>query len=160
MSHAPNSPEQTVRVMQMIAGALAFGVVVFAAISVLAFGALSEDPDGQLVSLLAAVMTVVAFVGHMVVPNLTVQQALAEADPDDAASLYGVYQTQMIIRLSMLEGMAFFNIVACIMEHNWWSLALAGCLVVWMLMAFPSRGRVEQWIEAQRMNLGADDLNR
>ena len=82
-----------------------------------------------------------------------------EIDVNDDMALYGVYRTKLILGLAMLEGMAFFNIVACIMEHNWWSLALAGCLIVWMLMAFPSQGRVERWIETQRMNLGFDDFN-
>jgi hypothetical protein len=66
----------------------------------------------------------------------------------------------MIVGLALLEGMAFFNIIACIIEHNWWSLAIAGCLALWMLMVFPSRNRVEQWIETQRMNSDTDNSSR
>jgi hypothetical protein len=37
-------------------------------------------------------------------------------------------------------------------EHNWWSLAIAGGVVAIMAVQFPTRTRVEQWIETQRMN--------
>lgn len=155
MSQTPNSPEQSVRVMQIITVALVSGVVIFSLIAVFVVGALKERPNGQLISLLAVGMSVFAFVGHLVVPRILVRQAVQNVNPDDAGALCGIYQTQMIVGLALLEGMAFFNIIACIIEHNWWSLAVAGCLVLWMLMAFPSRDRVEQWIETQRMNADA-----
>jgi hypothetical protein len=55
----------------------------------------------------------------------------------------------MIIKLALLESAAFFNVIATVVEHNWWSLGLAGLLVGWMLTNFPTRSRVERWIAEQ-----------
>jgi hypothetical protein len=56
----------------------------------------------------------------------------------------------MIVRIAVLEGAAFFNVICSIIEHNWWSLGIAGLLVGWMLTNFPTRNRVERWIAEQR----------
>lgn len=160
MSQPPNTPEQQILGMRIITGALVAGVVIFSLIVVFALGALDQPPTGQIISLVAAGMAIVMFVTHLVVPNIVASQALQQVDMNNDMELYGVYRTKMIIGEAMLEGMAFFNLIACTIEHNWWSLAIAGCLVLWMLMALPSRGRVEQWIETQRSNLGASDPNQ
>jgi hypothetical protein len=71
--------------------------------------------------------------------------------PEQERDCY-IYQMQLIIALAMLEGAAFLNLIACMIEHNWWSLAIAGGVVAIMAVQFPTRTRVEQWIETQRMN--------
>jgi len=152
MSDSTDIPEQTIRTMQIIAGALVSGVVFLGLVAVFAVGALNEPPSGQLISVMAAAMALFAFGTHLVVPRIVARQAVANVDPNDVTALCGVYQTQLIIGLAILEGMAFFNVITCIIEHNWWSLAVAGALVLWMLLAFPTRTRVAQWIETQRMN--------
>lgn len=147
MSQGPNTPEQAVRVAQIITGALVMGVVLFAGIAVLVVGALDDPADGVIVSGMGAAFAVVAFAMHLVVPSMIARQARTY----DTMRLYGVYQQKTIIGLALLEGAAFFNIIALIIEHNWWSLAIAGGLVFWMLAMFPTRTRVDQWVETQQM---------
>ncbi|MGD9857932.1 MAG: hypothetical protein AB7U20_23555 [Planctomycetaceae bacterium] len=148
MSQPASSPEQVVRVLQIITGALVMGVVMFAAIAGLAAGALSGPPSGVIVSGVAVVLAAASFVMHLIVPPVIAKQA---GHATDTQGLYGVYQTKTIVGLAILEGAAFFNIVAAMIENNWWSLAIAGGLVFWMLALFPTQTRVAHWVEAQTM---------
>jgi hypothetical protein len=45
------------------------------------------------------------------------------------------YQVRMIVGLAMLEGAALFNTVAFLLEGHWWSLAVVGVLLAFMLAA-------------------------
>ena len=124
------------------------GVLMFAGIAVVGVGALQEPPKSPLISLIGGGFAVVAFVLHLVVPALVAKQQIRTSGED---GLHGVFQSKTIVGLALLEGAAFLNIVALIVEHNWWSLAIAGGLVFWMLAMFPTRTRVTQWIETQQM---------
>lgn len=137
--------------MQIVTGALVMGVLMFAAIAVIAVGAMDEGPAGRIVSMIAAGMAGIAFVAHLIVPGIVARQAVRHVNVDDTEDLYVVYRTKLIIGLALLEGAAFFCIVTYIIEQQWWTLGIAGGLALWMLIAFPSRHRVEQWIETQRM---------
>ena len=145
--------EQRIVATQIITIALVMGVVVFGLVSVLAVGALSEPPDGQFLSVFALVFTGINFVLHLILPNRIADWGSnQEANPNaDANDLLGIFQTKTIIGLALLEGAAFFNLIACIVEHNWWSLAIVGALVFWMLAMFPTKTRVLQWIETKQM---------
>ncbi|REJ93810.1 MAG: hypothetical protein DWQ34_09900 [Planctomycetota bacterium] len=152
MSQQSASLDEVVRTSQIIAGALIAGVVMFAVIGVVAFGALSDDPSGMIVSLVGAVFAVMSIVMHRVVPSAIVRPVRSRGrSATSADELPGMYRTKLIIGLAILEGAAFFNIVAAIVEHNWWSLGIAGVLVFWMLTAFPTRTRIEHWIETQQL---------
>lgn len=148
MSHTPNTPEQVVRVTQIITGALVMGVVLMAGIVLVGLGALRGAPDGVLISGLGAAFALVSFVVHLFLPSMVARQQAATAD---GSQLYAVYQQKTILGLAILEGAAFFNLVALMIEHNWWSLAIAGGLVFWMLAMWPTRTRVDQWVETQQM---------
>jgi len=145
------SIEQVVRATQIITGAMVTGVVTFAAIVVFVLGALKDPSNGLIMSGIGAAFAGVAFVLHLVIPPLI---AAKQGRGADKQQLYGVFQMKMIIGLALLEGAAFFNLVACLVEHNWWSLAVAGGLCFWMLAMFPTRTKIEHWAEAQQMSLG------
>ncbi|QDU39419.1 hypothetical protein Mal4_37640 [Maioricimonas rarisocia] len=147
-------PEERIRVMQIITLAMVAGVVMFGVVAVLIVGALDEPSESQFISLFAVGVTGLMFGLHLFVPEIVARQAAASAGSLD---WYQVYQVRTIVGLALLEGAAFFNIVACILEHNWWSLAVAGGLVFWMLARFPTRSGVEQWIETQKV---AQDAQR
>jgi F0F1-type ATP synthase membrane subunit c/vacuolar-type H+-ATPase subunit K len=153
----PNEPQSTditphVRTMQIIAAALMLGVVIFAVI-VVAGGHLNHPPNGNVVSFIGAGLAVLMSVQHRVVPGIIVKAYAGQFAkmPEQERDCY-IYQMQLIIALAMLEGAAFLNLIACMIEHNWWSLAIAGGVVAIMAVQFPTRTRVEQWIETQRMN--------
>ena len=152
MSQQSLNIDGVARATQIITGAMVSGVVTFGAIVVFALGALTEPPSGFIIGGAGAVFAGVAFVLHLVIPSLIAAQQSRDADKE---RLYGVYLQKTIIGLAVLEGAAFFNLIACIIEHNWWSLAVAGGLVFWMLAMFPTRTRIEHWAETQQMTLGS-----
>jgi len=142
--------------MQIIAAALPLGVIVFALVAVLGLGALAQPSSGSIVSLIGVLFAASAFAAHLVLPNLIASRAVATQQLLPAElQPYGAYQTRMIMKLALLEGAAFFNVICTIIEHNWWSLGIAGLLVGWMLTNFPTRTRVERWI-AERGIAGSE----
>lgn len=151
MSQQPPNLEQTVRTLQIITLAMVTGVLLFAGIVV--FLQLTQDAGpnaatGVIISTLGAGFAVAAFVMHLVVPSLIARQQARSASDEQ---LYEVFQSKTIIGLALLEGAAFFNLVAGMVEQQWWSLAVAGGLVFWMLTMFPTQTRVAQWVETQQM---------
>jgi hypothetical protein len=152
MSQAPFDLGQRVRTMQILWAGIVIGAVVFA-IVVVAVGSLNQPPQGNILSLVGVVFTAMDFVAFLVMPGIMAKNAAAQLQgmPEEERWC-GIYQTKLIIGLALLEGVVFLNLIACMQEHNWWSLAIAGGLVLLMLLQFPTRTRLEQWIETQRMN--------
>ena len=137
--------------MQIIALALPAGVVLFALVAVVLLGSLRQPPAGPLVSLLGAGFAAMMMVAHFVLPNLLFRPRVPSGETLDVDSACNIYQTRLIVALALLEGAAFFNLVALVLEHQWWSLAIAGGLVLIMLGDFPTRTRIQHWIETQRL---------
>jgi hypothetical protein len=54
------------------------------------------------------------------------------------------------MQLGLLEGSAFLNVIADILQRNWWSLGIAGGLVLWMLRRFPTRRHLDRWLDDAR----------
>jgi hypothetical protein len=155
------TPDARIRVMQIIAGALIAGVVVFGVIVVFGFGALNQPPAEGVIRYMALGFIALELVPFALVPTFVTGDSVTRAQQgnrllEGEGLPYGLYQTRMIIRFALLEGAAFFNLVAVIIEHHWWNLAAAGALAFAMLLMFPTRTRVEQWIETQRMQ---SDIN-
>jgi hypothetical protein len=151
MTDSRHSIDQPLRLMQIIAGALIMGVVMFALIATLALGALNEAPSNTMIAYIGAGFAVMVVAAHLVVPEAVKAAALKATSDRDAEFLCGIYQTRMIIALALLEGAAFFNIVALMIAHTWWSLAIAGALLLLMLARFPTRTSIEHWIETQQL---------
>ena len=59
----------------------------------------------------------------------------------------GIYQTQLIVGFALLEGAAFFNVVALMMEHCMISIALITLLLLVMAAKFPTRDKVSFWVQ-------------
>lgn len=143
--------QQELLTMQIITIALVMGVVFFAGIVVF-IGGLNGPPTGQFMAILAAGFAAIMTVLHFVVPPIFARSAVDGISSKAEPTVWvGVFQTKTIIAMALLEGAAFFNLVCCIIEHNWWSMTIAGGLVAIMLIGFPTRSRVEHWIENQRM---------
>ena len=145
-----------VRTMQIIAAGLVIGVVFFAII-VVAIGGLDQPTAGNTLAMMGAGIAGLMFVTHLVVPGIVAKSAAGQLQGKiDTEQWAGIYQMKLIIGMAMLEGAAFFNLVACMTEHNWWSMAVAGGLVLFMLIQFPNRSRVEQWMETQQLISGQE----
>lgn len=152
MSHPVSSPEQSVRVMQIIAGALVMGAISFAAVAVFVRLAVQNPDEGWTVSSLGAFGAAMMLSAQLVVPN-AISRSIAPKQESVASnsSFCTAYLSGLMVGLALLEGAAFFNLVAYIIEGNWWSLAITGVLVFAMLAKFPTSTRVQHWIETQQL---------
>ncbi len=148
-SSTPMTLAGAARLLQIITIALILGVVVFAAIAVLVIGALNQPPQGNLLSLAAIGGAVAAFGAHFRIPDIVVAQNLKNGNRD-ASTLCGLYVSRTIVATAILEGAAFLNLVAMIVEHHWWSLIVVGGLLLWMASQIPSSTRIQSWVDARQ----------
>lgn len=143
--------------MQIIAGALASSVVVFAVVALVMRQ--GEPAESAVISYVAIPFTIACLVGSPIVASRVARmarQSLVQGTlkplPDvpagsgDVGLLAGVYQTRLIVAASMIEGAAFLNLVAYLLEGHVWTLAAAAVLLFILLMQFPTTGRVENWV--------------
>jgi choline-glycine betaine transporter len=64
--------------------------------------------------------------------------------------LAAVYQTSLIVGAALNEGPAFFALIAYLLERLPAILGVAVLLILGVAARFPTRARVEQWIDAQK----------
>lgn len=157
-----NQLTPVLRSMQIIVGALALGIINFLLIVV--FVIRPQAPGAPAGEMLQTYMSVggaaVAVVASFVVP-MVLAGSMRKSLPDSSAvsntagakgeanimPLTQVYQTLLIIRCAILEGAAFFCLIAHMIERQTITLAVAGVLLLVLLAQFPFRSRVESWIE-------------
>mgnify|MGYP001260938337 FL=1 len=149
--------------MQMIVGALAGGVLSFLGV-VLVLGQQQPGPppDQPMLTYMSIVATFVAIVMAMIIPGVVIRnqrQAIlaGKPKPPEAARELGPlvagYQTAIIIRRALVEGAAFFCLVAYMLERQSLSLVGAGVLLVFLLGGFPTRSKLEDAIENERTTI-------
>ncbi|MDA1013009.1 MAG: hypothetical protein O3A00_00985 [Planctomycetota bacterium] len=142
------------RTAMVIAAALIFGELVFAGIVLLTgWGQPPGDIVVPIVMLALAVMELPILL--VVAPTITKNNVRAAYALDSfrdrpEVSLATVYLTRMIIVFALLEGACFGNLIGFMVGHHVWSLAVAGCLMFGQLVIFPSRNRIDNWIEDQK----------
>jgi hypothetical protein len=158
---------QRVRTVQIIAAALPAGVIAFLALVLYMVhvqnGGAGLNMQGQLplVSLLAvgflAVQAVLSFVLPVSVARSGVRRIAAasrETSPAaDAGQLLGLYQTTLIVGLALLEGGCFFGCVAYLVEARPFVLAAVAVGLAFILLRFPTEGRVRLWLEDHKDQL-------
>lgn len=137
-----------VRQMQILAGALIAAVTTFGGIA-LAVGGLPVAANGlPMISTVGAAFTALQIILVLVLPPILRQRAIQSSASGDA--WVAAYRSGMMFAFALLEGAAFFNLVAYITEKQWWSLAIVGGLLLMMLARFPTYSKLSQWIETQR----------
>ncbi len=153
--NSPIKPESVGRISQIIAGALVMGVVVFACVAF--FIAKGDGPQLPMISFLAIGFAGVATVMRFVVPTILVNGGKAQlkqaANDEQPMVLAGLYQTKTIVGMAVLEGAAFFNLIAYIMEKQFWSYGAVAFLLGVMAISFPSQGQFESWAEEMKRDL-------
>jgi hypothetical protein len=145
------------RVMQIIAGALMMGVLMFlGVVLVITKGDVLRQENPGIVTMIAAGFAVLMIVNHLVIPGLITKAQLNQFKSQDSdeqnseqkrASLLGIYRMQLIITLALLEGAAFFNLVSVLIEHHVISLTAAVVLLGLMAVRFPTRTKVSWWVQ-------------
>ncbi len=122
-----------------------------------------------LISLIAVAFGIMNLAMSFVVPKLVVDQgrrkvalagpdAVTQSDPSGPKQLYpagytgklaALYQTQLIIGAALLEGAAFFAVIAYLLERSPIALLTALVLLGVMFTRFPTGDRVNNWLDQQ-----------
>ena len=171
MPQPPQSetPQQYLRTLQIIVSALVMGLIFFAAIVLFVAPAANGRAGGPfgapICSLVALLVSAMALVARAYVPRVIDavgrQRILrggggAAGDADDRADSSGldvllrVYQTRLIVGAALCEGVAFFCLVAFMIERRWFVLAAAIGLILLVASHFPTARRVANWMTQQR----------
>jgi hypothetical protein len=158
---------QSLRVLQIIAGALLLGVILFLAIVFYLLAqnqgqSLAPQEDLPVVTLVAvalmALWAPLAFAVPSKMTKMQLRQILAgkwtnppllpsSTQPTGGALLWAVHQNAMIVGLALLEGSAFLGCIAYLLEAQAIALGVVGAAIVLMLCRFPTEARVRTWLE-------------
>jgi hypothetical protein len=157
--------DQRIRVMQIIVAALVMGALSFLAVAVLIRESGNFPPrQPEMLSYYVGIPYGIALlVAHFVVPsrigaaqgrlarnramaNPSARQVESSANP---GQWYGIYQTRLIVGAALLEAGAFYFLIAYLVEGTAFSLAAGACFIAGIAMKFPTRERVERWVERQ-----------
>lgn len=149
--------ERSVRGIQIIAGALMAGVLFFFGIVLLSTqGDVFNFRQPEIITIIAAGFGFLMIVNHSVIPRIVGSAQLKQvtssgfAEADIATRIdkvVGVYRSQMIIGLALLEGAAFFNLVALMVEKSGFSLCVTVVLLALMALKFPTCDKVSFWVQ-------------
>lgn len=145
--------QKALQLSRIILLAMVAAVVMFVCFTVVTKRGTSPDPNHwPLISFVAGFLAATNLVMSVVITRITTAQfrkqvaVQPEFYPEE---LLGGYQTQMIVSAALLEGAAFFNTIAYMIEQQWWSLATVGVVVVAMLQKFPTARSLEHWVRTQ-----------
>ncbi len=170
--YAAMEPDKVLRTMRIIASALIAGVLSFAGVASFAvFGqAPAAQPGGQpaaapngseIIMYLAMAFAAVAVVMSFVVSNLIsavgvkgvakmAQDGTATGPKELFGRLLAVAQTKMLTALALVEGAAFFNLIAFIITKSLIPPAVVGALLLVMAIHFPTKFKLARWLEDQQ----------
>ena len=153
---------QAVRPMQIIVGALAAGVLSFLVIVLIISRGAQADP---FLTYIALGFAVLAFAGWVVVPQLVTSQARRSLAKGDTASfaahaalpaelrevgqLAAAFQTRLIVANALVEGAAFFSLVAYMLEGQRLCLGVAIVFVLLIISQIPTRNRLQEWVSRE-----------
>jgi hypothetical protein len=142
------------------------GILVF--LGVLLVITQEQQPNPAFISYVAVGFAGLAIIGHYFfrLPiNSQGLKAIRTRDSFDPQSddvffaLAPTYQVEHIIKMAIIEGAAFLNGVAYMLEKHWWNLAVMGLIVFLMLIRFPSHSKITAWIERRTLRLQFGDSN-
>jgi hypothetical protein len=154
------------RTMQIIAGALLTGVLLFIPIALVHVQLQQKAPvrDLPVLSVVAVVMLASCAPLAFLLPAIRTRSALQriaagtwqtppDLDPEQYANvpvrLLFIRQLNLLIGLALLEGAAFMGCIAYMLEAHPISAGVVGVAVGLMVLQFPTRGRVRVWLERQ-----------
>ena len=155
-----------IRTLQIIVFALAMGVIIFAGVTILNRFQQPPGPDAM-IAYMAAGFAPLMLVARAIVGSSTVSRSRKQiaagirpvgppppgvqmpANLTDGDQFLFVFQQKTIIESALVEGAAFFNLIAFTTVGQWWSLAVACVLLAVLLVPFPTYERIENWVRYQ-----------
>lgn len=151
-----------IRVAQIIAGALAMGVFVFMILALVLRKA-AIDGAASIVSWVVIGFAFVIVVLHLVVPARNARKAVDRIDANVFATLdeegrfkrlFGIFNTQQIIAIALLEGAAFANLsIYCSVTPFIGNLGVAVGLLAMIAFQFPTSGSIQNWIDTRSRDI-------
>jgi hypothetical protein len=154
------------RVIQIIAGAILAGLLMF--IAIVAIMVMNDNQPGRanafgdlpLLSLMGCGLLAVNLPLSVIVPSAMakngVRQLAARTGENPqtfTGELINVWQTSFIVSRALLEGAGFLGALAYMVEKHWLGLAVALAVALIMLVTFPTEGRIRAWVERQQAAL-------
>jgi hypothetical protein len=152
-------PEVRVRTMQMIVLAQAMGGLSFFVLALFfrSQGQFGPPPEVPVISYVIVAFAVAVSVASAVVPGVVLavtRRKLAEErrgpESDLSPRWYGLCQTNLLLHIAPLEGAAFALLVAYLLEGRLWTALLALVFLAAIVAHFPTRSRVDAWVQRQR----------
>lgn len=144
-----------VRTMQIVTVAMSMGILTtIFVVLVITSGNLSGQM--QLLTMIGIGFGLLMVANHFVIPGLIAknqlkqafEEGLLEKERDEQLNrCSGIFSTQLIIGLALLEGAAVFNLIAMLVDHSPISLTIAAILLGLMLVRFPTHERVSWWVQ-------------
>lgn len=151
-----------VRTLQIIIGALVAGLLTFILIVsfISFFRAHAAAPNMPIITYVACFLACIQFPLSLIVPSQVVasgRKQLATKPPaDDTFALMNLYQTKTIITGALRQGVGFLAAIAFMIERQPISLGLAVVCMVAVAVLFPTRERVDQWLDDQLVRLSQE----
>lgn len=153
-------PVSTLRIMQIIAGAMLLGVTMFIIIA-LSIGLNGAGNAGlPIVSCVAGGLLLITITLSLILPGTITKSGLRRivaepipAMPKDEDRLAAIRQNVMIVILSLFESVVFCGCIAFIIEHDIFVMAVVGVAYFIMLMNFPTQKGVQSWLDVQLARL-------
>lgn len=146
------------RTMQIIAFALTTGVLIFAGVVLTTRqGEQGDDGLSDIFLIIALGMSVMAIAAQFFVSGFVLKSSLSELrqldEEQQERKLWQLFSTKTIISLAIPEGASFFCLVSFMFSGNITFLFFVAGLLLIMIMGFPTRHRIENWVEARMADL-------
>jgi hypothetical protein len=152
----PSGPDPyagRLRVMRILHAALCLGVLFFLGIVLALAPLIKPPPEVPLISYVIAGFAVVSCALAWLMPTVGTPSARRRQTTDqpdsDRDRWWELYQTRLILRCAPLEGGAFAQLIAYLLEGQPFILGLGVALFLLLAVQFPTRERVERWVEVQ-----------
>lgn len=158
MAKARSEIDARILTMQILAASIAAGALIFLVLAVVLHAAKPPDSNEArpVLSYLALAVAAVILVIHRIIPALIIKAGRRKivrepSDfPDgDVTRLCVLFRTKMLASLGLLEGGAFLQLVAYLVEGFTPTLIATGILIAAMLILFPSGTHIESWLGEQ-----------
>jgi len=144
------------KIFQIIVGAMIGGVLVLALVTNLIFPWAQAAMDVSMLPLLGAAASFFSIILSFLLPALAANSVprLLEDDTVDQqqkclSEAANVYMVGRMIRVVLLEGSCFLNLIVYLLEQSWLSLIAAAVGLFVMTLSFPTAFAMRRWLEAR-----------
>ncbi len=138
-----------IRKSQLIAAGIILGTTVLSFVAAAVGGSVRSATP--VLAYLAVAFAAQITALRLFIPSMFVKSQLKALKFQGASSiaekLQELFQIRMIIAMALLVGATLFNLIAYIINGQWFSLATATFLVLLMVTLFPTARGFEKWVE-------------